>query len=259
VVCVFASNLMPKNFGPVVFQTAGAIAAMMTMLTSPAFANSSASADIAAPLRAAQAAKRSALGNGDAEFSQIFASWQSLDTGSALGGGAFMRHTSNSGSIPSLIPVQSSRFSSGFGMRWHPVTGGRHEHKGIDLASPIGTPVHASGDGVVGRADWFSSYGLYVQIEHGGELETRYGHMSRLNVAAGQFVHRGDVIGYIGTTGRSTGPHLHYEVRVNGVAVNPLPYMQGEGSAQLASAAAADALTSGTSAIGKTLADAGDE
>jgi murein DD-endopeptidase MepM/ murein hydrolase activator NlpD len=99
-------------------------------------------------------------------------------------------------------------------------------HKGVDLPAPVGTPIHATADGIVSRADWFSSYGLYVSLEHGGNIETRYGHMSRLNVAAGQEVHKGDIIGYVGTTGRSTGPHLHYEVRVAGEAVNPLPYMQ---------------------------------
>ena len=107
------------------------------------------------------------------------------------------------------------------------LTGGRHQHKGVDLAGPVGTPVRATADGTIGRADWFSSYGLYVAIEHGGNLETRYGHMSRLNVAAGQRVRKGDVIGFIGSTGRSTGPHLHYEVRVAGAAVNPSPYMHG--------------------------------
>ena len=116
--------------------------------------------------------------------------------------------------------------SSGFGLRVHPVLGGLRAHKGIDLPAPTGTPIHATADGVVGRADWFSGYGLYVQLEHGGNMETRYGHMSRIAVAEGQIVHKGDVIGYVGSTGRSTGPHLHYEVRVAGEAVNPLPYMQ---------------------------------
>jgi len=77
----------------------------------------------------------------------------------------------------------------------------------------------------VDRAERFSSYGLFIEIEHGAELETRYAHMSRLAVSAGQRVKKGDLIGYVGSTGRSTGPHLHYEVRVSGVAVNPIPYM----------------------------------
>ena len=247
-VCVFVPMFALNTrlpFGAI----AASLALLVSGLASPALANS-ASADIAAPLRAAQSAKQTALGSGDAEFRQIFTTWRSLDQG-----GAFVPHSStisSNGSIPSLIPVQNPRFTSGFGMRWHPVLGGRHQHKGIDLADPVGTPVHASGDGVVGRADWFSSYGLYVQIEHSGQIETRYGHMSRLNVAAGQFVHRGDVIGYIGTTGRSTGPHLHYEVRVNGEAVNPIPYMQGAGSVELARAAAAGD-------TGGEVAEAGDE
>jgi murein DD-endopeptidase MepM/ murein hydrolase activator NlpD len=124
------------------------------------------------------------------------------------------------------MPVNDVRFTSGFGMRTNPVEGGRRAHKGVDLAGPTGTPIHAAADGVVGRADWFGGYGLYVALEHGGNMETRYGHMSRLNVAAGQRVHKGDVIGYIGSTGHSTGPHLHYEVRIAGEAVNPIPYLQ---------------------------------
>ena len=104
--------------------------------------------------------------------------------------------------------------------------GGYPPHAATEVLAPVGTPIHATADGIVSRADWFSSYGLYVSLEHGGNIETRYGHMSRLNVAAGQEVHKGDIIGYVGTTGRSTGPHLHYEVRIAGEAVNPVPYMQ---------------------------------
>ena len=206
-----------------------ALAVIGSVFGTPAFANSSANADIAAPLRAAQAARQSALGTGDQEFRQLFSSWRSLDSGVRFA----TPQVSHTVSIPSLMPVDGVRLTSNFGMRWHPVLGGHHAHKGVDLAGPVGTPIHASADGVVGRADWFSSYGLYVAIEHGGSLETRYGHMSRLNVEAGQFVHKGDVIGYIGTTGRSTGPHLHYEVRIAGEAVNPIPYLSGEGTGQL--------------------------
>ena len=200
-------------------------------LSNPALANSSATADIAAPLRAAEAS-RPGEANGDAEFRRLFASWQSNDI--AIPGAATPIRIGRT-SIPSRNPLDSSAMTSGFGMRIHPVLGGRRGHKGIDLASPIGTPVHAPADGVISRADWFSSYGLFVSIEHGGSLQTRFGHMSRLNVAAGQTVKKGDIIGYVGTTGRSTGPHLHYEVRVAGNAVNPMPYMQGD--VRLASAA----------------------
>ncbi len=203
----------------------------------PALANSSATADIAAPLRAAQSAKASALGSGDEEFKQLFSNWRSLDKPQAalvsvskatpavsqrrIGGAASV-------SIPSRTPIEGFRFTSAFGMRDHPVIGGRRAHKGIDLAAPTGTPIYATADGTVSKAEWFSGYGLYVALEHGGEIQTRYGHMSRLNVASGQQVRKGDLIGYVGSTGRSTGPHLHYEVRVAGEAVNPVPYMQSE-------------------------------
>lgn len=227
---------------------AGAVAAAAALLgAAPAFANSSANADIAAPLRAAQTAKQSALGNGDEQFRKLFSSWQSLDKAPAFTAVSvttpapgFTAGTSKV-SIPSRSPLQGFRLTSDYGMRTHPVLGGRRAHKGIDLASPTGTPVYAPADGMVGKAEWFSSYGLYIQVEHGGELQTRYGHLSRLNVAAGQFVKKGDLIGYVGSTGRSTGPHLHYEVRVAGEAVNPLPYMQegapaAAGATQLAMA-----------------------
>jgi murein DD-endopeptidase MepM/ murein hydrolase activator NlpD len=238
VVCVLALK-SALNARQMFTAFAAGMAIMASGLVTPALASSD-SADISAPLRAAQSARQSplglqsALGNGDSEFRHLFTSWRSLDRG-----GSIIAAPSNTGSIPSLMPVPMTRLTSGFGMRWHPVLGGRRAHMGVDLADPIGTPVHATGDGVIGRADWFSGYGLFVEIEHSGHVETRYGHMSRLNVAAGQFVHRGDVIGYVGMTGRTTGPHLHYEVRVNGVPVNPMPYMQGAGSAELARAFAA--------------------
>jgi murein DD-endopeptidase MepM/ murein hydrolase activator NlpD len=98
-------------------------------------------------------------------------------------------------------------------------------HKGLDLAVASGTPVLAPADGVVERASWFSSYGNLIEIAHGGNMETRYGHLSGYNVVEGQHVHKGDVIGYVGSTGRSTGPHLHYEVRIDGHAVDPMPYL----------------------------------
>lgn len=208
--------------------------AMLTAAV-PAMANSSASADIAAPLRAAQAAKQSVSGGEDEQFSKLFRNWQTYEesTSPALAavsdasrGFGRARQFGASVSIPSRIPVEGIHLTSGFGMRNHPVTGGRRAHKGIDLAGPTGTPIHAAADGIISRADWFSTYGLYVSIEHGGEIQTRYAHMSRLNVAKGQRVKKGDIIGFIGSTGRSTGPHLHYEVRVSKVAVNPIPYMQ---------------------------------
>jgi murein DD-endopeptidase MepM/ murein hydrolase activator NlpD len=153
----------------------------------------------------------------DRQFQQLFASWETTAPGQAV--------TTNV-SIPSGMPLAGARMSSGYGMRNHPVLRRRARHKGVDLAAPTGTPVYATADGTVGRADWFSSYGLFIKIEHGGALETRYAHLSKLAVNAGEAVRKGDLIGYVGSTGRSTGPHLHYEVRVDGQAVNPMPFMK---------------------------------
>jgi murein DD-endopeptidase MepM/ murein hydrolase activator NlpD len=106
---------------------------------------------------------------------------------------------------------------------------GRGFHAGIDIANVIGTPIYATGDGVVTFKGYVGAMGKEVEINHGTEFTTVYGHMSRYAVEAGDRVERGDVIGYIGNTGRTTGPHLHYEVRVNGVPVNPRPYIEKEG------------------------------
>ena len=223
------------NFGKVIRSRsfAGGIALVAIPFTAnPALANSS-NADIAAPLRAAQEAKQNSQ-SGDADFRQLFSSWRQLDKSagfaSSMPSPAFglIQPTPSIGkvSIPSRNPVDGVTFTSGFGMRYHPILHRRHAHKGVDLAAPIGTPVYAPADGMVGKAEWFSSYGLYIALEHGAQIETRYGHLSRLNVSAGQQVHKGDLIGFVGTTGRSTGPHLHYEVRIDGTAVNPIPYLQ---------------------------------
>lgn len=125
------------------------------------------------------------------------------------------------GSMPSLMPVSATAMTSGFGFRRHPLLGTWRAHNGIDLAAMSGSPIVATSDGVVNTANWNGGYGLYVALDHGGGIQTRYGHMSRLNVQQGQPVRKGDVIGYVGSTGMSTGPHLHYEVRINGQAVKP--------------------------------------
>ncbi len=118
-------------------------------------------------------------------------------------------------------PIDGARMSSGYGLRRHPVLGYRKMHKGIDFAAPSGTPIYAAGDAIVEKAGWFSSYGKYVRLRHNSKLKTAYAHMSRIKVKAGTRVKQGQVIGYVGTTGRSTGAHLHYEVLVNGVHKNP--------------------------------------
>ncbi len=202
-------------------------AASALLAASPAAANSSAnaaaSADVTEPVRDIQ---DGTLDRGDERFSELFASWSALDSSGPQVAGTVPTITQRPTiSVPSRMPLAGARMSSGYGMRNHPVLRQRRRHNGVDLAAPTGTPVYATADGLIGRADWFSSYGLYISIDHGADLETRYAHMSRLAVAAGESVKKGDLIGYVGSTGRSTGPHLHYEVRVNGVAVNPIPYM----------------------------------
>lgn len=125
------------------------------------------------------------------------------------------------GGYPDMRPVASLSVTSGYGIRRHPILGGYRAHLGMDFAAPAGSPIVATSDGVVSMANWYGGYGLFVSVEHGGGLQTRYGHMSRLNVVDGQRVRKGEVIGFVGSTGRSTGPHLHYEVRLNGQALNP--------------------------------------
>jgi len=124
-------------------------------------------------------------------------------------------------SIPATGFLANYRMTSPFGFRGNPFGGGGEFHPGIDLAAAAGSPVRATSDGVVGVAGWSGGYGEMVALEVGRGVETRYGHLSKLNVTAGQQVHRGDVLGFVGSTGRSTGAHLHYEVRVDGHPVDP--------------------------------------
>ncbi len=120
-------------------------------------------------------------------------------------------------------PVDGARISSGFGMRKHPIQGYNRMHKGVDFAAPTGTPVYAAGDGVVVQAGRNGAYGKYVRLRHGSGYATAYAHMSRISTSLkpGVRVRQGQVIGFVGSTGRSTGPHLHYEVLKNGSQINP--------------------------------------
>ena len=118
-------------------------------------------------------------------------------------------------------PLDSVRVTSSFGMREHPILGFTRMHMGIDFGAPQGTPVFAAGDGVVERAAWAGGYGRWLQIKHAGGIETGYGHLSRWAVKQGQHVRQGQVIAYVGSTGLSTGPHLHFETMVGGKKVNP--------------------------------------
>ena len=126
-------------------------------------------------------------------------------------------------------PVDGARMSSGFGMRRHPVLGYSRMHKGVDFGAGSGTPIMAAGSGTISFAGWHGGHGNYVMIRHNKQLASAYAHMSRINVKPGQKVRQGQVIGAVGSTGLSTGPHLHYEVYLNGQAVNPvrLKYVGG--------------------------------
>lgn len=145
---------------------------------------------------------------------------------SALGGFASLDLGAN-GAVPNMWPILGP-ITSGFGEREDPVLGnGEGEfHKGVDIGSPDGTPVHAPADGRVIKAGLGSGYGREIEIDHGNGVVTLYGHLSGYNVTVGETVVKGQVIGYVGHSGRTTGSHLHYEVQVRGTAVNPHKYLR---------------------------------
>ncbi|HYN46419.1 MAG TPA: M23 family metallopeptidase [Allosphingosinicella sp.] len=155
--------------------------------------------------------------NADPRFRALFTSWRALD-----------QLEQGVAGIPSAQPIQAgANFTSGYGIRSDPFRGRAAMHAGIDLAGPYGTPIYATADGTIGRSEWNSGgYGNLVEIDHGQGIQTRYGHLSRMIARPGQRVRRGELIGLMGSTGRSTGSHLHYEVRIDGRAVNPVPFMQ---------------------------------
>ena len=153
--------------------------------------------------------------NDDAQFRALFQTWKKLDTveQAAI-------------SIPSMQPVANLALTSNFGVRSDPFRGVAAMHAGVDIPGPSGTPIYATADGMVARAERAGGYGNLVEVNHGKGIETRYGHLSKILVAPNTKVVRGQLIGLMGSTGRSTGSHLHYEVRIDGHAVNPMPYLQ---------------------------------
>jgi len=134
---------------------------------------------------------------------------------------------SNSAVTPSLVPLPKSKatITSPFGMRNHPTLGRPVKHNGIDFGSGRGTEIYAASNGKVVLAEFNSSFGNYIVIEHKDGQSTAYAHLDRLSVSKGEVVSKGQIIGYSGSTGRSTGPHLHYEVRTNGTPVDPKNYL----------------------------------
>jgi murein DD-endopeptidase MepM/ murein hydrolase activator NlpD len=200
------------------FIFAGGAAFMVSAMAAPAAAASSAAATNSDSFRIPAEeveANKTPLGVSDPEFRTLHNSW-----GKVAGAPAKAEV-----SIPSINPVELMRFSSQYGYRTDPFQGRRKNHKGVDIPGPVGTPIFATADGVIGRAQWVSGYGKYIEVEHGNAIQTRYGHLSGLNVVSGQRVRQGEIIGFMGSTGRSTGSHLHYEVRIAGEPVNPMSFL----------------------------------
>ncbi len=127
--------------------------------------------------------------------------------------------------VPSMWPVNGQLLSR-FGDRQDPFSGEGAMHPGVDISASTGTPVHAAADGIISMAEFYAGYGRLVTIDHGGGMATRYGHLSKFAVVPGQEIRRGDIIGYSGSSGRATGAHLHFEVRLGGSPVNPYPYLK---------------------------------
>ncbi len=126
--------------------------------------------------------------------------------------------------LPSAWPI-NGRLMAGFGVRSDPFSGEGEMHTGVDISAPQGTPVHATADGIVAHAGWNGGYGRCVIIDHGNNYQTWYAHLSRLEVIEGQEIRQGEVLGEVGTSGRSTGAHLHYEVRIGSTPVNPYRFL----------------------------------
>jgi murein DD-endopeptidase MepM/ murein hydrolase activator NlpD len=171
--------------------------------------------------------KRDATANAsphNAEFSQIFSIWQKQ---SALKTPASTRMELRRGGADYSAP-RMPYISSDFGWRRDPITKELRVHKGLDMPGALGSPIYATANGVVREAKWRGSYGFLVEIENSKSVRTRYAHLSRTNVAPGQRVRRNDIVGFMGSTGRSTGSHLHYEISVNGIAVDPKPFLRAQ-------------------------------
>lgn len=145
-------------------------------------------------------------------------------------------------SLPTLHPVEAPYESSSFGWRRHPVTGRHSMHEGLDFPAPRGTPIHAASGGVVVQARYVTGYGKLVEIDHGNGLTSRYAHASSILVKLGDVVAKGDMIARVGSTGRSTGPHLHFEVRMAGHPLDPRLFLGEQDNPETLLAKAAEAI-----------------
>ena len=126
-----------------------------------------------------------------------------------------------------IVPVSNYTVTSPWGDRVHPIYGNVRHHAGIDLGVDYGTPVRAAADGVVTLSAWYGGYGKAVMLDHGNSISTLYGHNSQILVKDGQFVKQGEIIALAGSTGNSTGPHCHFEVRNNGEDIDPITFVAG--------------------------------
>lgn len=155
------------------------------------------------------------VGGTDPRFTELFVNWQRVE-----------QMEEAMVSLPSFIPAKSYTLTSSYGVRYDPFNGRAAQHAGLDMAGSTGEPIYAAAAGRVVRAERFGGYGLAIDIDHGRGILTRYGHLSKINVNVGDRVSIGQVIGGMGSTGRSTGTHLHYEVRIDGQPVNPRPFLE---------------------------------
>lgn len=178
--------------------------------------------------------------NAEAEprFKDLFLSWKKLNA-----------MQSAVASIPAFMPVKDYRYTSAYGVRYDPFNGGAAMHAGTDMAGAMGEPIYAAASGRVLQAGRSGGYGNLVELSHGKGIDTRYGHLSAILVKPGETVTQGQLIGRMGSTGRSTGTHLHYEVRIDGHAVNPRPFLEAssyvlaaQGSGQIMTAETGPAL-----------------
>lgn len=157
------------------------------------------------------------LGLMDKRAEQLDSRFDNLET-------AFTTQKARLDATPSILPARGW-ISSGYKYRTDPFTKKRSFHSGIDISCPEGTPIYAPADGVVVKRGYSGGFGKMLEISHGDDMKTRYGHLSQFNVSKGSRVKRGDLIGYVGSTGRSTAPHLHYEIHKNDKQINPMKYI----------------------------------
>ena len=155
-----------------------------------------------------------AADNAEPRYKDLFLSWKKLE---AL--------ENAMAAVPAYMPVRNFSYTSGFGVRYDPFNGGTAMHAGLDMAGAMGEPIYAAASGTVVTAGRSNGYGNLIELDHGKGLATRYGHLSYIGVYTGQRIRQGELIGRMGSTGRSTGTHLHFEVRIDGRAVNPRPYL----------------------------------